>query len=134
VPAPGAVVGVGMDLVEVERLRQSLERTPGLRQRVFTEAELAWADAASDPVERLAARFAAKEAFLKALGAGLADAPLSDIEVTRGPGGAPGLELHGAAADLAAAARVGTFLVSLTHTETTAGAVVVAIAGGPGVF
>jgi holo-[acyl-carrier protein] synthase len=128
------VIGVGLDLVEVARLRQSLERTPGLRQRVFTGAELAWADAADDPTERLAARFAAKEAFLKSLGVGLTDVALRDIEVMRGPGGAPTLELHGAAADLAAAARVGTFLVSLTHTSTTAGAVVVAIAGGPGVF
>jgi holo-[acyl-carrier protein] synthase len=123
------VVGIGIDLVELDRFRRTLERTPGVRERVFTPAELAWADAADDPTERLAARFAAKEAFLKALGVGLADVPLRDIEVVRSPAGKPHLVLHGAAERSAISASVGVVHLSLTHTATTAGAVVVATAG-----
>lgn len=121
------VVGVGVDLVEVDRIRRAVGRTAGFVTRVFTEAEQARADAARDPAERYAVRWAAKEATLKALGAGLGAAPLTDIEVVRHDSGAPALVLHGAAAALAEDAGVAGWLVSLSHTATLAQATVLAL-------
>lgn len=125
-------VGVGVDLVEVERLRRAVARTAGFVGRVFTEGERSWAEAARDPAERYAARWAAKEAVLKALGVGLGAAPLTAVEVVRAEGGAPSIVLHGAAADLAVERGIDAWLVSLTHTASTAMAVVVGLGASPG--
>lgn len=94
---------------------------------MFSEAEREYAQASADPVTRLAARFAAKEAALKSLGAGLWAAALRDIEVARDPSGQPELRVSGRAAALAAGQGVTGWSVSLTHTAQTAGAVVLAI-------
>ncbi|HEX6235910.1 MAG TPA: holo-ACP synthase [Acidimicrobiales bacterium] len=126
-PPGGSVVGIGVDLCEVDRMRRSLDRTPTLRDRLFTPAEQADCDARRDPAERYAARFAAKEAVLKALGAGLGACPLRDIEVVRSESGAPALALHGSAARLAAERGVARWHVSLTHTALMAEAMVVAV-------
>ena len=115
----GATVGV--DLLEIARLERALDRHPRLAQRVFTDAELAYARERRRPGRHLAARFCAKEAAVKALGAG--PFGLRDVEVA---GSAPPrLELSGAAA--AAAAERGVDLeVSLSHAREMAVAVVVA--------
>jgi holo-[acyl-carrier protein] synthase len=125
------VVGVGVDAVDVDRFRRVLARRPALIGRVFTEGEQADAGRQRDPTERLAARFAAKEAVMKALGSGLGSFGLRDVEVVRAPGhsaaaGAPSLRLVARAADLAEARRVRRWHVSLTHTSSVAMAVVVA--------
>src|ERR687891_148860 len=96
------VIGVGGDAVEGDRFRRLLARRPRLAGRLFTEEELAFAARRRDPAQPLAARFAAKEAVLKALGVGLGSARLAEIEVTRAAGGAPALQLGGRAAALAA--------------------------------
>lgn len=108
-------------MLEIDRLERALERRPRLAQRLFTDAELEFASARRRPAMHLAARFAAKEAALKAL---RADAlPLREIEVTGGGDQAPSLRLHGTAAELAD--RLGVDLdVSLTHTREHAAAVV----------
>jgi holo-[acyl-carrier protein] synthase len=121
---------VGVDLVGVPRFRRALQRRPSLAGRLFSEEERAYAARFPDPAERLAARFAAKEAAMKALGTGLFSVRFLDLRVTRGPGGAPGLELSGRALELARRRGVERFLVSLTHTDEMAQAVVVAV--GPG--
>jgi holo-[acyl-carrier protein] synthase len=121
------VVGVGVDLCDVDRIRRTLARTPGFADRVFTEAEQDYCRRRHDPAERFAARFAAKEAVLKALGAGLGACALRDIEVTRAGSGAPALALHGGAATLAADRGVTAWHISLTHTASMAEAVVVAV-------
>ncbi len=118
-----ATRGVGVDLVDVERFALALSRRPRIAERLFTDDERR--DAASRP-ERLAARFAAKEAVLKSLRVGVGAAPWHSIEVRRDPSGAPSLRLHGAAAELAARAGVVRFDLSMTHTRLSAGAVVVA--------
>jgi len=116
------VSGVGIDLVEIERLERALERRPLLARRLFTEAELAQASPRFRPGRHLAARFAAKEAAIKALGASV---PARDIEVEGGYREPPTLRLHGDAATLAR--RRGLALqVSLTHSRDTAAAVVLA--------
>jgi len=131
-PAAGVVLGVGVDLVEVERVRRAVGRTPSLVGRVFTDAEERTATSGGDAAQRFAARFAAKEAVLKALGVGLGAVPLRDIEVVRAHGGAPSVALHGAARDLARRRGVGGWWVSLTHTGSAAAAVAVAVAGPVG--
>ena len=125
----GDVVGVGVDLCEVERMRRTLARTSGFADRVFTPGEQAYCRRAADPAERFAVRFAAKEATLKAVGAGLGACRIRDIEVVRAESGAPALLLHDTAAALAAEHGVARWHLSLTHTATMAEAVVIAVSG-----
>lgn len=121
------LVGIGMDIVEIDRFRAALSRTPGLRERLFRPAERAYADAKRDPVERYAVRFAAKEAVMKALGCGLGAMAMFDIEVVRADSGAPSVLLHGKAADRAAEHDVTRWMLTLTHSERTAQAIAVAL-------
>jgi holo-[acyl-carrier protein] synthase len=121
------VVGVGVDLCDVDRIRATLARTPGFADRVYTPGEQDYCRRAKDPAQRFAARFAAKEAVLKALGAGLGACRFVDIEVTRAESGAPGLVLHEAAAALAAERGATAWQISLTHTATLAEAVALAL-------
>jgi holo-[acyl-carrier protein] synthase len=130
-PADGTIVGIGVDAVDVARFRRILARHPGFAGRFFTGTEQADARRAPDPTESLAARFAAKEAVMKALGTGLGGFALTEVEVQRGAGpgataGAPSLVLYGAAAALAAHRGAGRFHLSLTHTAEVAVAFVVA--------
>ena len=122
-------VGVGIDAVEVPRFRRALARRPGLRERLFTEGELAYAARFSDPAPRLAARFAVKEAAMKSLGVGLGAIRFHDVEVVRQPGGAPGLSIAGRASELADRLDVTGWRVSITHTDLMAEAVVLALGG-----
>jgi holo-[acyl-carrier protein] synthase len=124
------VVGIGVDAVDIERFRRVLTRRPKVAQRLFTDAEQAYAHRSSDPAARLAARFAAKEAALKALGEGIGAAPFSDIEVIRSTQGAPQLALHRDAARLAIEKGVERWHLSLTHTAAVAVASAVAEGGG----
>jgi len=119
------MIGLGIDAVEIDRFRRVLERRPGLAVRLFTDAERAYGDCSADPVPRLAARFAAKEAAMKALGVGLGAFAFHDVEVVKADSGAPSLRVSGAAAVLAGERGVSSFLVSITHTHTTAEAIVV---------
>ncbi len=127
----GAIVGVGVDAVDVARFRRVLERRPSFSARCFTGSERADAGASADLAQSLAARFAAKEAVMKALGTGIGGFALTDVEVCRTAGkgatrNAPYLRLHGAAAELAGARGAGALHLSLTHTDGVAIAFVVA--------
>ncbi|MGH9249059.1 MAG: holo-ACP synthase [Acidimicrobiales bacterium] len=122
-----AVLGVGIDLCEVDRMRRVLARTPGFAARVFTDDEQEYCRERREPVERFAARFAAKEAVLKAMGVGLGACAFREIEVVRAESGAPSLALHGAAAELAAVRGIAGWHVSLSHTSTMAEALVIAV-------
>jgi holo-[acyl-carrier protein] synthase len=121
------MIGIGLDAVDVARFRRVLARRPRLAERLFTAGERAYAARRADPTERLAARFAAKEALLKSLGVGIGAAAFHDIEVVATPSGAPRLALRGRAAALAESVGVVRFELSLTHTHTSAQAVVVAL-------
>lgn len=120
-------VGIGTDLVELDRFRRAMERTPGIVDRLFTDGEREYALKRNDPTERFAARFAAKEAVLKALGAGIGECDFKEIEVVRAESGAPSVALHGRASELAAGRGVGSFLLTMTHTESLAQAIAVAL-------
>ena len=119
--------GIGIDAVEVDRFRTVLGRTPGVATRLFTEGERAAGARRRDPAQRLAARFAAKEAVMKALGVGLGAFPFHDVEVVNAASGQPDLVLRGKAATLAASQGVTGWRLSLTHTDRTAHAVAVAL-------
>ena len=118
-----ATVAVGVDVVDVARFALALQRRPRLLERLFTPRERS---DTNDRPERLAARFAAKEAVLKALGSGLGDASFRSIEVQSEPSGAPVIVLYGEALALAQAKGIGELHVSLSHTATTATAFVLA--------
>ena len=121
------VIGIGIDLIESARLERAL-REWGARfeQRVFSDGELAACAGRVDRVQALAARFAAKEACLKALGTGVAQGlSLRQVEVVRASGSAPRIVLHGAAAEKAKALGVTNIQVSLTHQKLAAAAVVI---------
>jgi holo-[acyl-carrier protein] synthase len=111
------VVGIGIDVVEIARIRRLRERWQDrFLQRVFTEAELAYALCRHDPAQHLAARFAAKEATLKALGTGLSmGVRWREMEVRRPRGQAPCLMLSGRTAELADARGIRRLHVSLSH-------------------
>ncbi|HVE45741.1 MAG TPA: holo-ACP synthase [Acidimicrobiales bacterium] len=121
------MIGIGLDAVEIDRFRRVLARTPAVSRRLFTDDERAYAAGHADPVPRLAGRFAAKEATMKALGVGLGAFGFHDVEVVRQPTGAPSLRVSGTAAALAAERGVSSFLVSITHTDMSAHAVVAAL-------
>ena len=117
------MIGVGIDAVDVERFAAMLARRPELAERLFTAGERA---DGSGSAARLGARFAAKEAVMKALGVGLGAFKLREVEVVLLASGAPTLRLHGAAAELAAARGVQRWHLSLTHTALTAQAIALA--------
>lgn len=120
------MIGIGVDVVEIERFRTSLTRTPTMRRRLFTDAELAYVAPMADPVPSLAVRFAAREAVMKSLGLGLGAFGFHDVWVERAPSGAPSLSVVGRARELADAAGVTRWHVSLTHSDLVAVAYVVA--------
>jgi holo-[acyl-carrier protein] synthase len=120
------MIGIGIDLVDIERFRRSLERTPTMRTRLFTDVELAYVAPQVDPVPSLAARFAAREAVMKALGVGLGAFGFHEVWVERSGSGQPWLAFAGRAAELSEQAGVVTWHLSLTHTDHTAAAYVIA--------
>jgi holo-[acyl-carrier protein] synthase len=126
--ALGGVVGVGIDLVSVARMATALERTSGFSARYFSDGEREVCDSRHDPAASYAARFAAKEAVLKALGLGIFELPLREIELLGGGDAAPALRLVGSAEERASRHGVGGWLVSISHDGGLAAAVAVALA------
>jgi holo-[acyl-carrier protein] synthase len=121
------VLGIGSDLVEVERFRLARERRPRIDERLFSDDERAYAYRFRNPVPHLAARFGAKEAVMKAMGVGLWRFAMRDVEVVRLRSGQPILRLHGGAAALADERGVDAWHLTLTHSESMALAVAVAL-------
>lgn len=116
------IVGTGIDIAEVPRIREAIERH-GQRflHRIFTEGEIQYCESKANRVERYAARFAAKEAGMKAIGTGWNHGVRwRDFEVARKPGGRPTLLLHGKAAEFAARLGAVNIALSLTHTAEQA--------------
>ena len=122
--AAGVIVGVGIDVVPVERFAESLARTPALADRLFTAAERRTASGHARSAESLAGRFAAKEALAKALGAP-GDLQWTDAEVEVAESGQPSLRLTGTVAARAVELGASTWHVSLSHDGGIASAVVI---------
>ena len=116
---------VGVDLIEIERIEQALERYAGFRARCFTDAEREYCDSRGRPAQHYAARFAGKEAVGKALGFGVARAfAWQDVEISGRP--KPGVRLSGRVADWARRNEAGELDLSMTHSRELAAAVCVA--------
>jgi holo-[acyl-carrier protein] synthase len=121
------IVGIGIDLAEVERIRKTIERY-GQRftGRIYTRAETAYVERKANRYERYAARFAAKEAGMKAIGTGWKrGVRWQDFEVQNLPSGRPTLQFHGVAAQIADSLGVRNVALSLTHTAETGMAIVI---------
>ena len=121
------IVGTGVDLCEVGRIREAIGRHgERFKQRIFTEREIAYSERKANPYERYAARFAAKEAGMKALGTGWRGGiAWRDFEVTNLPTGRPTLAFHGRAGEIAKKLGVRNVALSLTHTGDQAMAMVI---------
>jgi holo-[acyl-carrier protein] synthase len=116
------IIGTGIDIAEVLRIQRSIERFGGrFLQRIYTAGEIRYCDSKANRVERYAARFAAKEAAMKALGTGWSHGVRwRDCEVGRMPGGRPTIIFHGKAGEIAARMGVKNSALSLSHTADEA--------------
>ncbi len=112
------IVGVGVDLADIDRVAEVLEKYPRFAQRCFTEHEQEYAFRFANPARRLAARFAGKEAVMKSMGTGWRRIRWTDVEITGG--GKPTVNIFGTAAARAAMIGVVGFEVSITHTDDQA--------------
>jgi holo-[acyl-carrier protein] synthase len=121
------IVGTGVDITDVSRIKAAVERFGDrFLERVFTPEEVRYCTAKANPAERLAARFAAKEAGMKALGTGLRHGiTWHDVEVVRQPGGRPAVRFSGKAAEFAERLGCKRAHLSLTHTADQAMAFVI---------
>lgn len=118
--------GNGVDLIEIERIQNIVEKKPHFLTRFFTEGEIALFKSKNLKIETIAANFAAKEAVAKALGTGVRGFNLKDVEILRDKWGAPYVVLHGEAAALSEQLGIKHWSVSLSHTKMYAVAFVIA--------
>ena len=121
------IYGIGFDLVQVRRMEDALRRWgERFQNKVFTPGEIRYGRKKRNPARHFAARFAAKEAFVKALGIGIRrGVHWKDVEVQRGPLGRPVLKIHGRAVEICRKEGIDGFFLSLTHDGDYSGAMVV---------
>ena len=124
------IAGLGVDIVEIDRMKLALERSPRIKERLFSAEERAYCEKRSRPEVHYALRFAAKEAVLKALGTGFSGMRFTDVEVVREESGRPVPVLTGRAAECAVELGVVELHLSLSFTQSTAVASAVAITEG----
>ncbi len=120
------LAGLGTDLTEVERIAEKINKGSGFREMVFSKTEIAYCESKTNKFEHYAARFAAKEAFFKALGTGwLEGTHFNEVEITNDESGKPALVLLGETKKTLSAWGISKILVSLSHLKTIASAVVI---------
>ncbi|HEK86103.1 MAG TPA: holo-ACP synthase [Candidatus Aminicenantes bacterium] len=120
------IFGVGTDIIEVQRVEDKLNRTPGLKEKLYTQLEISYCESKKFPPQHYAARFAAKEAFLKALGTGWSGGlKFSEIEIRNLESGQPVIEVYGRVKEMCGAQGINRFTVSLSHLKTYAVATVI---------
>jgi len=120
------LAGLGTDLTEVERIAEKINKRSGFREMVFSKTEIAYCESKTNKFKHYAARFAAKEAFFKALGTGwLEGTHFNEVEITNDESGKPALVLLGETKKTLSAWGISKILVSLSHLKTIASAVVI---------
>jgi holo-[acyl-carrier protein] synthase len=120
------ISGIGIDMIEVDRVAVKIGKENGFRELVFSQEEIEYCESRANKFEHYAVRFAAKEALFKALGTGWKNGTsFFEIVVTHDENGKPGISLKGETAETLAAARIRQILVSLSHLKATAVAVVI---------
>jgi holo-[acyl-carrier protein] synthase len=118
--------GLGIDMVDVDRIAGKISKETGFKELVFSPGEIGYCETKANKFEHYAARFAAKEAFFKALGTGWAEGTaFSEVEITNNASGRPDLNLLGKTRDTLAPLKIIKILVSLSHIKTMASAVVI---------
>jgi holo-[acyl-carrier protein] synthase len=120
------LAGLGMDLIEIKRIGEKINKKSGFRELVFSKTEIAYCESKTNKFQHYAARFAAKEAFFKALGTGwIEGAHFNEVELTNDQSGKPILILLGETRKLLSAFGINKILVSISHLKTIASAVVI---------
>lgn len=120
------IFGIGTDLIEVERVAEKMEKKAGFKELVFSAHEIGYCETMSHKYEHYAARFAAKEAFLKAIGTGWRNGTaFNEIEIYNDEKGKPGFRFLGKTADSISEMGLGKISVSLSHLKSIASAVVI---------
>lgn len=120
------IFGIGTDLIEVERVEKQLTKDHGFKERVFTPAEITYCDSKHHRAQHYAGRFAAKEAFMKALGTGWQEGvSFQDIEIVTAPNGKPELKIHGKTKEIMDSKYIQNMFVSLSHLSSFAMAIVI---------
>lgn len=120
------IFGIGTDLIEVERVAEKMEKKQGFKELVFSADEIIYCEARTYKYEHYAARFAAKEAFLKAIGTGWRNGTaFNEIEIYNDEEGKPEIRFHGLTAKTIADLKLGKIFVSLSHLKTMACAMVI---------
>jgi len=120
------IAGLGVDIVEVERIEEKIRKENGFRELVFSDNEIAYCENKTNKFEHYAGRFAAKEAFFKALGTGwLNGTAFNEVEIVNNELGKPGIVLLAGTATTINSMNFSNILVSLTHTKKMASAVVI---------
>jgi holo-[acyl-carrier protein] synthase len=124
------IFGIGTDLIEVERVADKMEKKHGFKELVFSADEIIYCEARTYKYEHYAARFAAKEAFLKAMGTGWRNGTaFNEIEIYNDEEGKPEIRFHGLTAKTIADLKLGRIFVSLSHLKTMACAMVIIVQG-----
>lgn len=120
------IYGIGIDLIETERVAEKMGKKAGFRELVFSKDEIEYCEMRVNKYEHYAARFAAKEAFFKAIGTGWKDGTaFNEVEITNDENGKPSISFLGKTATTIAAMKLGKISVSLSHLKTVASAVVI---------
>lgn len=120
------IFGIGTDIIEVERIEKQLEKNSGLKDKLFTAGEIAYCESKKNKGQHYAARFAAKEAFLKAIGTGWRDGlQFNEVEVTNDQLGKPAIVLYGKTRDFVTEINITNIQVSLTHIKDVVNAIVI---------
>jgi holo-[acyl-carrier protein] synthase len=120
------IKGIGIDIIEVDRIAEKIDKEQGFRELVFSAGEISYCERMAHKHQHYAARFVAKEAFLKAMGTGWVDGTaFNEIEIAHAEEGQPSIALSGGTAAWAKQLGAGTISVSLSHVKTMATAVVV---------
>lgn len=120
------LAGLGIDLIDVDRISEKINKESGFRELVFSKTEIAYCESKANKFQHYAARFAAKEAFFKALGTGwIEGAQFNEVELAHHESGKPELVLLGETKKLLSAFGISNILVSVSHLKTIASAVVI---------
>ncbi|MDQ3049391.1 MAG: holo-ACP synthase [Bacteroidota bacterium] len=120
------ITGIGVDLIETARVAEKISKDSGFREYVFSENEISYCESKTNKTEHYAARFAAKEALLKALGTGFPGGLLlNEIDITSDDSGKPGFKFHGNSAVAIASFSIGSIHLTLSHLKDIACAMVV---------
>lgn len=120
------IAGLGIDMIEVERVAEKISKESGFRELVFSEKEIAYCERKTDRFIHYAARFAAKEAFFKAMGTGWAEGTaFNEVEIINNEAGQPGIFLLGATKESIASHGIIKISLSLSHLKAIASAVVI---------